>query len=806
MMRPGGTQFTVMPCLPTSRDSPFAHECTAALAAKAPFSPSGSDLPVMLMMRPHLRSTICGRRRWVSWRWRVKLRVSASSHCASLVSSVNRRLPPALFTRMSTRPSAASAASAMRCGASGKRKSCSMIASLPASFCSSSSRLRRRATTASLTPSFARQRAIARPMPMLAPVTSAHLPAMARSKNFVPLSLELEDVHPGIGPVDCVDVAAVVHLEVVGLDRDLAALVAGGVLDAAPVGLVGGRRDVVAGLARMVGVGDVDRAHAGVEPGDEDHFLRVHRRLVLVGGMRAEAAAARAEVARAFRDVEGGDADRHFLVGDVDDEHPLARLEALVDQRLVHHEDEVARRALVVREFRQAHAEHRERGVRPVHGREREAPDLGRRQVLRRGLVRPGEQLRAVDNLHDAGLVRAVSEIDAIALRTRGDRPMQLGRHGLRLRAGLLAGEAEIADEPGIRRVGEVVHLRHAPRAPAIQPGDEVGDARVAFPPALVRALELVHHDSDSRRLFRRGHVPDLVREVAERAQQVDLALISLGELGAVAHSHHLRAAGLALPRLARDVGQVARLARVGHVDDRGAAVLFAATQRAHALGAGTVLRPGAAETQAENCRESQLPHAPPPVVARRRPSYPKPGMQLAGKGPLAMPEEPYFTLWRTEMIKTLIAVAVAGAFALPVAALASADSDNIVVAQAGGGDAITSAMSGTGASNARMGFDRLDRNRDGFISRDEARDANELKTRFSELDKDNDGKLSREEYDALDMGARGARGSAGATSGTGSMSGSASAPAGKGPGAQDSASRPMGGGGSDAGTGGASK
>src|SRR6266850_1062440 len=51
------------------------------------------------------------------------------------------------------------------------------------------------------------------------------------------------------------------------------------------------------------------------------------------------------------------------------------------------------------------------------------------------------------------------------------------------------------------------------------------------------------------------------------------------------------------------------------------------------------------------------------------------------------------FTHRRCEMIKTLIAVAVAGAFALPVAALASAGSDNVVVAQAGG-DASTGTAS----------------------------------------------------------------------------------------------------------------
>jgi hypothetical protein len=172
-------------------------------------------------------------------------------------------------------------------------------------------------------------------------------------------------------------------------------------------------------------------------------------------------------------------------------------------------------------------------------------------------------------------------------------------------------------------------------------------------------------------------------------------------------------------------------------------------------------------------------------------------------------------------MIKTLIAVAVAGAFALPVAALASAASDNIVVAQAGGasgadtgasarqpganppgtaspgasrdtttstdrdtGAAARSNPSGaTGASGTKAGFERLDRNGDGFISRDEAKDAMELNTRFSELDKNNDGKLSREEYNSLNTSTSGA---AGATTGPQGVPG-------KGPGGQEAASRPLG-------------
>src|SRR2546429_3757828 len=45
-------KLTVLTCLPPSRDRPFAQECTAALASNAPFTPSGSGLPGMMMILP----------------------------------------------------------------------------------------------------------------------------------------------------------------------------------------------------------------------------------------------------------------------------------------------------------------------------------------------------------------------------------------------------------------------------------------------------------------------------------------------------------------------------------------------------------------------------------------------------------------------------------------------------------------------------------------------------------------------------------------------------------------------------------
>lgn len=87
---------------------------------------------------------------------------------------------------------------------------------------------------------------------------------------------------------------------------------------------------------------------------------------------------------------------------------------------------------------------------------------------------------------------------------------------------------------------------------------------------------------------------------------------------------------------------------------------------------------------------------------------------------------------------KSLIALAVVAAWAglAPFAAAASGEPPMRRTAQA-----------------ADERFEELDRNRDGFLSRDEANDAAELDTRFSELDANNDGKLSRDEYRVVTAG-----------------------------------------------------
>ena len=83
--------------------------------------------------------------------------------------------------------------------------------------------------------------------------------------------------------------------------------------------------------------------------------------------------------------------------------------------------------------------------------------------------------------------------------------------------------------------------------------------------------------------------------------------------------------------------------------------------------------------------------------------------------------------------MKILIAASIASAFAIPVAFGAATDQG----ASASGGN-----------SGAEKMFQSLDKNKDGFLSKEEVKGTPHDKE-FATLDKNHDGKLSREEHAA---------------------------------------------------------
>ena len=105
---------------------------------------------------------------------------------------------------------------------------------------------------------------------------------------------------------------------------------------------------------------------------------------------------------------------------------------------------------------------------------------------------------------------------------------------------------------------------------------------------------------------------------------------------------------------------------------------------------------------------------------------------------------------------KALIATAVAAAFALPFSALAGGDK----------------AGAGASASGAEKMFVGLDKNKDGFLTKEEAKGTPHEKD-FAKLDKNSDGKLSREEHAAAPEHApdKSSSGTGATSSGSGSTS-----------------------------------
>jgi hypothetical protein len=90
--------------------------------------------------------------------------------------------------------------------------------------------------------------------------------------------------------------------------------------------------------------------------------------------------------------------------------------------------------------------------------------------------------------------------------------------------------------------------------------------------------------------------------------------------------------------------------------------------------------------------------------------------------------------------LRTMIALAVAAGFSMT--AYAGGDKS------ASGASTDKSAAAGASSSGAEKMFQALDKNKDGSVSREEAKGTPHDKD-FAQLDKNNDGKLSRQEHAA---------------------------------------------------------
>ena len=145
--------------------------------------------------------------------------------------------------------------------------------------------------------------------------------------------------------------------------------------------------------------------------------------------------------------------------------------------------------------------------------------------------------------------------------------------------------------------------------------------------------------------------------------------------------------------------------------------------------------------------------------------------------------------------LKTLIAAAVAAAFAWPLAAGAddktspgaSAGSDKSAAKPSSNDKASGGATKADGGAEAM--FKALDKNNDGFISKEEAKGTPHDKD-FAKLDKNSDGKLSREEHAAApEHAGKASSSSTGGTSGGSMSSGSSAAPSASSPSTSSGAS-----------------
>ena len=104
--------------------------------------------------------------------------------------------------------------------------------------------------------------------------------------------------------------------------------------------------------------------------------------------------------------------------------------------------------------------------MRSVERRHHQASHFRIEQIVAGRFLRAMDELVPIDDLHNPVFVGAVAEINPIALRTERNHPVQLFWNRA-ARAGLLAGQTEIADFDRVGGIAHVIDFGHPVDAPA---------------------------------------------------------------------------------------------------------------------------------------------------------------------------------------------------------------------------------------------------------------------------------------------------------------------------------------------------
>ena len=190
-----------------------------------------------------------------------------------------------------------------------------------------------------------------------------------------------------------------------------------------------------------------------------------------------------------------------------------------------------------------------------------------------------GQQLLAIDDRDHAVVAGAVGDVDAILLGAGRNGAVNALAFLRGTRARLRADHPEIADVDRLGRIAQVVDLQVVAAVPSLVAlvRDQIRDAGVALPPALVRPAEAIDDRDQLARLRRIGHVVEFVRRVAEGRSRYHFPLTPCGNVSPL-HTRTICAPPRPEGMCARYFGR----AGIGHVDDRRPVDFRLAGHRVH--------------------------------------------------------------------------------------------------------------------------------------------------------------------------------------------------------------------------------